>query len=102
MKKRWSSLSIRSKSVAAALVVALSALAAIRLRIAQHRQRSLSDDPSATPDSVVLLNVSYDPTRELYEAYNDKFTAYWKQETGGDITIRQSHGGSGSQAALGH
>src|SRR5512140_319048 len=46
----------------------------------------------------VLLNVSYDPTRELYEDYNKAFATYWKQKTGKDVTIRQSHGGSGKQA----
>jgi sulfate/thiosulfate-binding protein len=45
-----------------------------------------------------LLNVSYDPTRELYEDYNKAFATYWKQKTGKDVTVRQSHGGSGKQA----
>ncbi|MCM2473685.1 sulfate ABC transporter substrate-binding protein [Rhizobium sp. CG5] len=45
-----------------------------------------------------LLNVSYDPTRELYKEYNDAFAAHWKAETGEDVTIQQSHGGSGKQA----
>jgi sulfate transport system substrate-binding protein len=45
-----------------------------------------------------LLNVSYDPTRELYDDYDKAFAAYWKQKTGKDATIRQSHGGSGKQA----
>ncbi|HSX76309.1 MAG TPA: sulfate ABC transporter substrate-binding protein [Shinella sp.] len=45
-----------------------------------------------------LLNVSYDPTRELYKEYNDAFAKHWKAETGEDITIQQSHGGSGKQA----
>lgn len=45
-----------------------------------------------------LLNVSYDPTRELYEEYNTLFAKHWKEKTGEDITIRQSHGGSGKQA----
>jgi sulfate/thiosulfate transport system substrate-binding protein len=45
-----------------------------------------------------LLNVSYDPTRELYEDYNAAFAKFWKEKTGQDITIEQSHGGSGSQA----
>jgi sulfate transport system substrate-binding protein len=45
-----------------------------------------------------LLNVSYDPTRELYENYNAAFAKHWKEKTGEDITIEQSHGGSGSQA----
>ncbi|MDV6332830.1 sulfate ABC transporter substrate-binding protein [Asticcacaulis sp. 201] len=45
-----------------------------------------------------LLNVSYDPTRELYVEYNAAFAKYWKGKTGQDVTIRQSHGGSGAQA----
>ncbi|BAL25540.1 sulfate ABC transporter substrate-binding protein [Azoarcus sp. KH32C] len=45
-----------------------------------------------------LLNVSYDPTRELYQAYNPEFAKYWKAKTGQDVTIKQSHGGSGKQA----
>jgi sulfate transport system substrate-binding protein len=45
-----------------------------------------------------LLNVSYDPTRELYDDYNQAFAQYWKGKTGKDISIRQSHGGSGKQA----
>ncbi|HEY8580331.1 MAG TPA: substrate-binding domain-containing protein, partial [Beijerinckiaceae bacterium] len=45
-----------------------------------------------------LLNVSYDPTRELYRDVNAAFAAEWKKKTGETIAIRQSHGGSGSQA----
>jgi sulfate transport system substrate-binding protein len=45
-----------------------------------------------------LLNVSYDPTRELYRDVNESFAAKWKAETGQDLEIRQSHGGSGKQA----
>ncbi|HKU63235.1 MAG TPA: sulfate ABC transporter substrate-binding protein [Gemmatimonadales bacterium] len=48
--------------------------------------------------AVTLLNVSYDPTRELYEDFNQQFAQYWKQKTGQDVTVRQSHGGSGKQA----
>jgi sulfate/thiosulfate transport system substrate-binding protein len=44
------------------------------------------------------LNVSYDPTRELYQDFNKAFAAHWKARTGGDVTIKQSHGGSGRQA----
>jgi sulfate/thiosulfate-binding protein len=51
-----------------------------------------------TPKPVTLLNVSYDPTRELYEDFNQQFATYWKGKTGQDVTIRQSHGGSGKQA----
>jgi len=44
------------------------------------------------------LNVSYDPTRELYEAYNPAFTKYWQEKSGQKVIIKQSHGGSGKQA----
>jgi len=45
-----------------------------------------------------FLNASYDPTRELYQEFNQAFGAYWKEKTGVQLTLRQSHGGSGSQA----
>jgi sulfate/thiosulfate-binding protein len=45
-----------------------------------------------------LLNVSYDPTRELYQDFNAAFVKYWKTKSGQDVTVRQSHGGSGGQA----
>src|SRR6476660_5923285 len=54
--------------------------------------------PPQAPKPVTLLNVSYDPTRELYEDFNQQFAAYWRTKTGQDVTIRQSHGGSGKQA----
>jgi sulfate/thiosulfate transport system substrate-binding protein len=47
---------------------------------------------------VTLLNVSYDPTRELFQDYNSAFAKYWKAKTGQDVTIQQSHGGSSKQA----
>jgi sulfate transport system substrate-binding protein len=47
---------------------------------------------------VTLLNVSYDPTRELYVEFNQAFAKYWKGRTGQDVTVKQSHGGSGKQA----
>jgi sulfate transport system substrate-binding protein len=47
---------------------------------------------------VTLLNVSYDPTRELYVEYNQAFAKYWKVKTGQEVNIKQSHGGSGKQA----
>jgi sulfate/thiosulfate-binding protein len=49
-------------------------------------------------EEITLLNVSYDPTREFYEAYNRVFADYWKQKSGQTVTIRQSHGGSSKQA----
>ncbi len=48
--------------------------------------------------SVTLLNVSYDPTRELYVEYNAAFAKHWKAKTGQDVIFKQSHGGSGKQA----
>jgi sulfate/thiosulfate transport system substrate-binding protein len=48
--------------------------------------------------SVTLLNVSYDPTRELYVEFNQAFAKYWKAKTGQEVAIKQSHGGSGKQA----
>lgn len=51
---------------------------------------------------IQLLNVSYDPTRELYEEYNKAFSAHWKQQTGDTVTVRQSHGGSGKPGNVGH
>jgi sulfate transport system substrate-binding protein len=52
----------------------------------------------ATAKSVELLNVSYDPTRELYVEFNKAFAAHWKAKTGDDVAVKQSHGGSGKQA----
>ncbi|MGP1308670.1 MAG: sulfate ABC transporter substrate-binding protein [Phycisphaerales bacterium] len=52
----------------------------------------------AIAQNVTLLNVSYDPTRELYREFNEAFAKHWKTTTGQTVTIQQSHGGSGSQA----
>lgn len=49
-------------------------------------------------DTVQITNVSYDPTRELYSAYNELFAKHWKEKTGQDVEVTQSHGGSGKQA----
>ncbi len=57
-----------------------------------------ADTSSGDNTTVELLNVSYDPTREFYAAYNELFHEYWKEKTGQDVTVTQSHGGSGSQA----
>jgi len=54
--------------------------------------------PFAQAKEVTLLNASYDPTRELYVEYNAAFAKYWKGKTGDDVTVKQSHGGSGKQA----
>ncbi len=59
-----------------------------------------STPPAARGDSapVTILNVSYDPTRELYREFDAAFASHWKSKTGQTVTIRTSHGGSGSQA----
>ena len=56
------------------------------------RGRALAAEP------LTLLNVSYDPTRELYKAINPAFSDFWKKRTGQDVTVKQSHGGSGAQS----
>ncbi|HET7626203.1 MAG TPA: sulfate ABC transporter substrate-binding protein [Verrucomicrobiae bacterium] len=53
---------------------------------------------NAKSNEVTILNVSYDPTRELYEAFDSAFAKHWKETTGQTVVIRQSHGGSGKQA----
>lgn len=54
--------------------------------------------PAFAQAPVTLLNVSYDPTRELYAQFNKAFVRHWKEKTGQDVTVQQSHGGSGRQA----
>ncbi|MFZ1055662.1 MAG: sulfate ABC transporter substrate-binding protein [Opitutaceae bacterium] len=53
---------------------------------------------AASAKTIELLNVSYDPTRELYVDYDAAFARYWKAKTGDDVVVKQSHGGSGAQA----
>jgi sulfate transport system substrate-binding protein len=65
-------------------------LLAIALGLAALTQSSAKD--------IKLLNVSYDPTRELYQDFNAAFAKHWKEKTGDTLTIQQSHGGSGKQA----
>jgi sulfate/thiosulfate transport system substrate-binding protein len=74
------------------LIVGVLLAAAIVVR------HSTANELPVTADTIELLNVSYDPTRELYEEYNASFTRYWKQKTGQDVIVKQSHGGSGKQA----
>ena len=54
----------------------------------------------ALAGDVTLLNVSYDPTRELYKTINAAFAADWKAKTGETVTINASHGGSGAQVSI--
>lgn len=77
---------VRGLFLAASAVAALGVLSAC----------SGSEEKPA--NSVEITNVSYDPTRELYQAINPAFATYWKQKTGQDITFKMSHGGSGKQS----
>ncbi len=81
-RRNFINVSTRS-AIAAGLVASLAGFGAL-----SHAQ----------PAAVTLLNVSYDPTRELYVEYNAAFAKYWKAKTGQDVTVKQSHGGSGKQA----
>src|SRR5436305_13433544 len=58
----------------------------------------LAGAAGAARGDVTLLNVSYDPTRELYQDFNAAFARHWKAQTGETVTVKQSHGGSGKQA----
>jgi len=71
----------------------LSSRAAVALALAGAAWSAQAQQPPVT-----LLNVSYDPTRELYADYNAAFAKYWKAKAGQDVTVKQSHGGSGKQA----
>jgi sulfate/thiosulfate-binding protein len=68
------------------------------LRIGFLAALALALAPAARAKDIKLLNVSYDPTRELYQEYNGAFARYWKAKTGDDVVVSQSHGGSGKQA----
>lgn len=57
-----------------------------------------ADSAAGGNSGIELLNVSYDPTREFYVEYNKLFSEYWKEKSGQEVTVTQSHGGSGSQA----
>ena len=67
-------------------------------RADRRRCSSAAPAPAAQAAEVTLLNVSYDPTRELYVDFNKSFAEYWKKKTGDTVKINQSHGGSGRQA----
>ena len=72
-------------ALAAAALTAIVGVATLVPAVAQAKE-------------VTILNVSYDPTRELYQEYNAAFAKYWKAKTGDDVVVKASHGGSGKQA----
>ncbi|MCR4282300.1 MAG: sulfate ABC transporter substrate-binding protein [Bauldia sp.] len=73
-------------------------LRSLAVALALSAPLSLSGLIASASADQTILNVSYDPTRELYKAYDAAFAAYWKEKTGETVTIEQSHGGSGAQA----
>jgi sulfate/thiosulfate-binding protein len=75
-----------------------SALASLVITAAIAVAGSACRSDGAAGDSVTLLNVSYDPTRELYQDFNAAFARHWKATRGVDVTVEMSHGGSGKQA----
>jgi sulfate transport system substrate-binding protein len=81
-----------------AMILRLPALRLPALAAAVLAAACVMLPPASRAASVTLLNVSYDPTRELYEDFDKAFASYWKAKTGDTVTINQSHGGSGAQA----
>jgi sulfate transport system substrate-binding protein len=69
-----------------------------KLTLAMFVLSALLWEAPATAKDITLLNVSYDPTRELYHDFNAAFAKFWKGKTGDDVKVNQSHGGSGKQA----
>ena len=82
---------LRTKVLSA--VLAVSVLGASAVAFTGCGKKDTTNDSKVT-----LTNVSYDPTRELYESYNKIFAMHWKEDTGQDVEVTQSHGGSGKQA----
>ena len=80
------------------LLIVASAAAVFVQGIGCSDRSSPTTTPSTRTASVTLLNVSYDPTRELYQAFNAKFVGQWQASSGQVVTINQSHGGSGKQS----
>lgn len=90
-------------TLAVLLTAALAACGAkesrsVRSGGGQSQGSEAKSETKSEAKEIQLLNVSYDPTRELYENYNKAFAAYWEKEKGQKVTIKQSHGGSGAQS----
>lgn len=80
------------------LIVALLALTGCSSSQETSKEETKKTEKTTKKEPVELLNVSYDPTRELYQEFNEDFAKHWKEKTGQQVTIQQSHGGSGKQA----
>lgn len=79
-------------------LLALGVTAALFVGVLTGCSKDDTTTDSTQAASVEITNVSYDPTREFYESYNEIFAKYWKEKTGQEVTVTQSHGGSGKQA----
>ncbi|MFD1175642.1 sulfate ABC transporter substrate-binding protein [Paenibacillus puldeungensis] len=86
------------QTILVGLVVVLSLSLAACSANTKNESASAEGSSSGGGKDIELLNVSYDPTRELYEKYNAAFAAYWEKEKGQKVKIKQSHGGSGKQS----
>ena len=93
MKKRILSLFLSAVFAAGALTGCGSEATSTETAVQDNTQAQTEESKDVT-----LTNVSYDPTRELYAAYNEVFKKHWQEKTGGSVEITQSHGGSGKQA----
>jgi sulfate transport system substrate-binding protein len=82
----------------AALLFLILSVAAAAIGCGGDSNAAPGQSSGAAAQKIELLNVSYDPTREFYQEFNNSFAAYWKEKTGQDVAIEQSHGGSGKQA----
>ncbi|MEK4179990.1 sulfate ABC transporter substrate-binding protein [Aeribacillus sp. FSL K6-1121] len=93
-------MNITNKRKSKGLFFLLSVITSIALVLSACGSKNESASSSSEGDkkAVELLNVSYDPTRELYQDFNKAFANYWKEKSGQEVTIKQSHGGSGKQA----
>ncbi|WP_050183465.1 sulfate ABC transporter substrate-binding protein [Domibacillus robiginosus] len=89
---------MKQKPIAFKLFAGITVTATILAGCSGSAEEGSGNQESSSKEPVELLNVSYDPTRELYEEFNKEFAGHWKEETGQDVSIQQSHGGSGKQA----
>jgi sulfate/thiosulfate transport system substrate-binding protein len=90
MKKRW--------LILFSMVFVFGMVGCSSQSAKQETEESKADTKDKKPEDVELLNVSYDPTREFYEEFNERFATHWKEKTGQKVTVKQSHGGSGKQS----
>jgi sulfate/thiosulfate-binding protein len=87
-----------SVSISLAIIGSLAAALVVGCGPAPKIVPTAVASESAAPATITLLNVSYDPTRELYVEFNKEFAKHWQEEKGQAVTIDQSHGGAGTQA----